>query len=63
MCKAVNTAAHRSGFTLLITVSEKLLGTCMEMLEEDSYTVLVGYIKTEETKSKHGKSAIMYIKQ
>ena len=44
MCKAVNTAAHRSGFTLLITMSEKLLGTCMEMLEEDSYTVLVAAI-------------------
>ncbi len=62
MCKAVNTAAHRSGFTLLITMSEKLLGTCMEMLEKDSYTVLICYVKTEETKGKHGKN-IIYIKQ
>ena len=58
MCKAVNTAAHRSGFTLLISMSEKLLGTCMEMLEKDNYTVLVCYIKTEETKGNHGKSGI-----
>lgn len=63
MCKAINTAAHRSGFTLLIIMNEKLLGTCMEMLEEDSYTVLVGYMKTEQTKGKHGKSAVIYIKQ
>ena len=58
MCKAVNTAAHRSGFTLLITTNEKLLGTCLEMLEKDNYTVLVCYIKTAETKSKHGRNVI-----
>ena len=31
MCKSVNVAAHRSGFTLLIT-SKKLLKTCLKML-------------------------------
>lgn len=57
MCKAVNTAAHWSGFTLLITMSEKLLGICMEMLEKDNYTVLICYVKIEGTKGKHGKNA------
>ena len=59
MCKAVNTTAHRSGFTLLITMSEKHLEKCMEMFEEENYTVLIGYIKTEEAKGKHGKSAVI----
>ena len=33
-------------------MSEKLLGKCVEMLQEDDYTILIDYIKAE-AKGKH----------
>ena len=53
MCKAVNTAAHRSGFTLLISVNEKHLGTCIEILEKENYSIAVCYMKHEPQRTKN----------
>ena len=44
MLKAVNTAANRVGFSLVITLNEKQISDCIILLEKE-YSVRVGYAR------------------
>ena len=46
MAKAVNTAANRVGFALVVTLNEKQISGCITSLEKE-YTVAVGYAKDD----------------
>ena len=49
MLKAVNTAANKTGFSLVVTLNEKQMSDCLVLLEE--YSVTVGYAKDNSLRS------------
>ena len=50
MLKAVNTAANRIGFSLVVTLNEKQISDCIILLEKE-YSVTVGYVKDNSLRS------------
>ena len=44
MLKAVNIAANKTGFSLVVTLNEKQMSDCLVLLEKE-YSVTVGYAK------------------
>lgn len=50
MLKAVNTAANKTGFSLVVTLNEKQMSDCLVLLEKE-YSVTVGYAKDNSLRS------------
>ena len=43
MAKAINTAANRVGFTIVLMVDIRSVDVCLEVLEGEGYTTDIGY--------------------
>ena len=58
MAKAINTAANRVGFTLVLMVAIRSADTCLHALDADGYTTDVGYWNEDKLmgSSSSGKS-------